>query len=69
MEAGDPWSSIGENLEETEEEGSPKGRTAVSSNPDPWDLLDSETTYQRAYTSWYGAPNTFTAENCLVWPQ
>jgi hypothetical protein len=41
-EAVDSFGWIREKLEEDEEEGDPIGRTAVSTNLDPWDLSDTE---------------------------
>jgi hypothetical protein len=42
-EAGDSCAWIREKLEEAEEEDSPMGRPAVSTNLDLWDLRDTET--------------------------
>ena len=39
---GDPCGWIRKSLEEAEEEGNPTGSPAVSPNPDPWDLSDTE---------------------------
>jgi hypothetical protein len=67
-EVGDPCGWIREKLEEAEE-GNPIGRPAVSTNLCAWDLSDHWVTNQAAYTSWYKAPNTYTAKDCLVWLQ
>jgi hypothetical protein len=50
-------------LKEAEEEGNRVG------GPPVWALrsLRHWTTNQAAYTSWYEAPNTYTAEDCPVW--
>jgi hypothetical protein len=43
------------------------GRPADSTNPDPRELLETETP-TRAYTGWSEVPGTYIAEVCLVWP-
>lgn len=48
------------------EEGNLIGRPADSTNPDPSDLSDTE---PPPYTSWPEAPDTYTAEDYLFWPQ
>jgi hypothetical protein len=42
IEVGVPCVWTRDSLEEAEENGSPIGRPAVSTNPDPWDLSDTE---------------------------
>ena len=69
------WGLCGWIKERLEEEGDPIGRPAVSNNSDPWDLSDTEPpTRQHTPADMNGlplppSPNTYTAEDCLVWPQ
>jgi hypothetical protein len=65
-EAADSCGWIRGKLEEAEGEGNPAGGPAVSVNLDPSAprSLKHWTTKQVAYTSWYEAPNSYTAEDC-----
>ena len=56
-----------EKLGEIEEEGDPMGRPAVSTNLNPQDLSDRASNHA-AYTGWSVASDTYTAEDCLIWP-
>jgi hypothetical protein len=67
-----------ERIEEAEKEGNPIGRPAVTTNPDPRDLRETELlTWQ--HTPLPKAPHPphelvrglsiYIAEDCLVWPQ
>ena len=47
----------------------PVGRPEVSSNLGPLRSFRHRGTNQAAYRSWSEAPNTYTVEDCLVWPQ
>jgi hypothetical protein len=42
-EARDPYGEIKGRIEGAEVEGNPIGGLAVSINPDPWELLETET--------------------------
>jgi len=67
-EACDSCGWIWEKLQEAGEEGDLIGRPAVSPNLDLQDLRH-QANNQAAYTTWYGDPNTYTAEDCQVWVQ
>jgi hypothetical protein len=47
----------------------PCRRTNSPNQPGPLRSLRHWTTNQAAYTSWYGALNTYTAEDCWIWVQ
>jgi len=49
-------------------ESHPTGRPAVSTNPDPMELPETEPP-TRSIQGWSEAPGTYRAEVCLVWPQ
>ena len=63
-EAGDPYGSIGERLEEAEEEGDSRGRQSVSTNLDPQDLSDTEPSTRQRTPADMRSP--YTAEDCWV---
>jgi hypothetical protein len=65
----DPCGWIGEKLEEAEGEGDPMGRPAVSTHLDSWDLLDTEPQTRQHTPADMRYPNTYAAEDCLLWPQ
>jgi hypothetical protein len=54
-------------LEVAEEESGSIGRTAISTNPDPWELPDTEPP-TRKHTAAIRLL-TCIAEDCLIWPQ
>jgi hypothetical protein len=56
-------------LEEAEEEGNPIGKPAVLTNLDPWDLSDTESPTRQHTLAGQRTQTTYTAEDCLVWPQ
>ena len=54
---------------EAEEEGNPLGRPAVSTNPELWELTDTELPIRQHTGTGPGPSNTDKAEDHLVWPQ
>jgi hypothetical protein len=67
-EAADLYGWIREKLEEAEEEGDAIGGWADSINLDHRNLRHWATN-QAAHTSWYEAPNAYTAVDFQVWVQ
>jgi hypothetical protein len=60
---------LGEGWKKLRRRATSIGRPAISTNPGPWKLPDTELpVYEAAYTSWSEARNTYIAEDCLVWP-
>ena len=68
-EVGDPYGRVRRRIEGTEGDGSPIGRTTVSTNPDPLGAPREQVTKQKAYMGWFVAPSTYVTEDCLIWPQ
>ena len=64
-EAADLCGWIKERLKEAEEKGDPVGRTAVSINLKPLDLLNTDHQRDSIYNSWHETPNTHTVED--IW--
>ena len=56
-------------MEEAEEEGNPIGRPGTSTNSDRRDLSDTEPPTGQHTLAHPRPLTTYTAEDCLVWPQ
>ena len=67
-EVGDPYGGIRGRVEEAEGEGDSIGRPAVSTDPDPWELPETELP-TKTILGWTEGPGTYIAEDCLVSPQ
>jgi hypothetical protein len=68
-EVRDPNIQVKGRIGGTEEAGNPTGKPIVSTNLDPWELPEIEPPAKECTQAGLRPASTYTAEDCLVWPQ
>jgi hypothetical protein len=68
-EVGDPHGRVTGWIEGAEGNCNYIGRPTVSTNQDPWELPETKPPTKEHMWAGPWPPNTYVAEDCLVWPQ